>query len=149
MTATRPNLSEAAYEFCRQKKLFAGWTPETLRDYLAFHAAQGTLFLVQTAGQVRGVAIAWRDSERRIWQAACHGRHIFAWQRTDPAGDAIFLAEVVADRTATLAALARQLMAAHPDHAHKRNWTLRRGVLHRLPVNLMHRITTKETYGRS
>lgn len=104
--------------FCRARgaKLFSGFTPEVLHDYLKFHCLHGTLAFVRVAGQVAGVAIAWQTSEAKVRAAASRGGawHACDWTPTDPQGDCLFIGEVVATDATVLVNVLRGLATRHP-----------------------------------
>src|SRR5690242_6373188 len=107
---------QALAEYCQAhgRVSYRNWSPETLRDYLAFHCAQRTFAYVQTCGQIAGTGVLWQCDEREIRAAAATGKLFFNWQATNPQGDSIFLADFVCTVPGALAALVRAFMARFP-----------------------------------
>ena len=140
-TASLPTSMPQLAAWCGRQQLFANWSPETLRDYLAFHGRQRTLFVVQTSGELEGVAIAWQCRREDIWRmfnAALEGGHMFDWQPDVPGGEMLFIAEVVAKDRATLMQLCEAMAQRFPGYATMPVWTFRRKTdMHRLMPKAM------------
>lgn len=127
---------DALTGFCAGRKCFANWSPETLRDYLAFHVAQGTLCVVQTSGQVQGVAIGWQTFTQQLLAPIMRHQHLFTWRASSSIGTVIFVAEVAATSPGVLTQLCRQLALRFPEWQRKPVWTYRRGELHEFSAAL-------------
>lgn len=133
--------------FCRTRggACYAGWSPEVLRDYLAFHIRQDTFRFVRTGGQIVGCAVAWQCRLADLRAAAAAHRTFFAWQPDDPQGDALFIADVIATQHPALLALAREFPRRFPRWRELPIYTFRpqpdgRPVLKRYPVRLFHHL---------
>lgn len=119
----------------------AGWADHWEKS-LAFHATRGTLALVwqpatcnlQPATLI-GCAIAWRTTERWIWQAEHAGVSVFDWRTNNPEGDAVYLALVCTaareDARPTMRTLARYYLDRWPEWAGLKQFCHRRGKLRR------------------
>lgn len=137
--------------FCQTagRACYGNWSPETLRDYLVFHSAQGTLAWVRdtTSGpfNIIGCAVAWQCHERDL-RAVPPDRMFFDWQPDEPQGDTLFVADVVMTEWKALRSLLVALNRRFPNWNTLNIYTWRHGRLHRLPMG---RLMRKEFhYGR-
>lgn len=87
----------ALVRFCLEQggACYRGFSPEVLRDYLAFHARHGTLHWLRHHGAVVACGVAWRVNENVIRARAKTGRIIFDWTPDDPAADSIWIADII------------------------------------------------------
>lgn len=135
-------LLNALASFCRihgAPRCYQNWSPETLRDYLAFHIGQQTFAWISQPmpaapglTQILGTGVAWQCDEAEIRRRDAAGQHIFDWLPTDPASDSVFFADFVCDRGARVALLLEWFAATHPDWKRLKWFTYRRNKLIRL-----------------
>lgn len=122
---THPGITRAEVEalldelaaFCRTAgapTCYQNWTPETLRDYIAFHAGQQTFVYVRAFGVIAGTAVAWQTTEAHIRARATARNAVFNWEPADPCGDSVFVADVVATVPGALESLIAALLQKHP-----------------------------------
>jgi len=123
----------ALLEFCQTtgRACYSAYSPEVLRDYLAFHIAHGSLRFVRAPGTlaVTGCAVAWRLNECTILTQHTFDLPVFDWQPDEPQGDALFIADVVCADAATLRSLIASLAHRYPGCARLKWYTYRRGEL--------------------
>jgi hypothetical protein len=148
--AARQILTELA-QFCATagRKCYGNFSPEVLHDYLAFHIRQETLAWtrrMQNAeckmqngeGEITGVGVAWQCQQAAVLQATLAGQHFFDWQATDPNGDALFIADVVATTREASLALVQAFAARCPNWRALPVLTFRRGQLVRMqPIQVL------------
>lgn len=124
---------------------FVDWPWETLRAYLEFHIRQGTFAFVQTfvqdGRQIVGLAVAWRDRLATVRARAARGEVIFRWQPEDPAGDCVFVAEVLATVPGALGSVIAGLARAHPAWRGLPAFTCRENQLIQYPMDVVKHFT--------
>lgn len=138
--------------FCAWQPCFANWSPETLVDYVCFHARNCTVFInLDDGDNVRGVAFAWgcpASDIHGLWRTALCGAHFCQWKPSQDDAEYVFIAEVAAMDLKALRDLSRQLVARWPDWRKKQVWTFRRKVIHRIPPAVIEHFTrTEQTFG--
>lgn len=91
------------YLLRRAPENFPNWTLERLEEYVAFHVAQQTLFLVTNP---HGLLIGWQQSTnaQEKWQ----------WQKSDPSGQYWWWDQFMADSPASALAVAHAFIIRHP-----------------------------------
>lgn len=152
-------------------EVFRGVPDQWLADYLAFHRAQGTLVVAEGRSQksevggptfdpcpltsaplISGLGIGWQCHAREILDAPDYA---FRWQPTNPAGDAFFVAQLVADDAESLRSILLHYLtvfAPAPYVATGRTLRLfgqRRAGLVEYPASALRRLyqsTSKEIY---
>ena len=123
---------------------------ETVRTGLAFHALQGTLRVEWSNNNSElgtrnselprpaGLCILWQDHRDHILEREAAGEEVFHWQKTDPAGDCLYVGLVITTAPGVLARLAawfRRRFPALPEFAHRRGRLVRFHWLDRLSQN--------------
>lgn len=129
----------------------------TVWQGLAFHALHGTLRVEWQRSEDRGqksevsptsdlrsptsfpgpagLAIVWQDREEALRLREAGGKDMFRWQPTDPDGDCLYLALVIATAPGILSRLAgwfRLRFPPLPEYAHRRGKLIQHGWLNRL-----------------
>lgn len=135
-TAEAPVIQRAVEQFCARegRRCYGAFTPEVLRDYLAWHFDHGTIAWVRegqpTPGQWRitGVGVAWPTDPEDLFRAHCQTRHAFDWNYNER-GRALFIADVVATTPRAVAALLQKFNARFPGWQQRGLYTYRRGKL--------------------
>lgn len=107
--------------FCEQHgaPCFVGWPENILREYLWFHAVNGSLLYVRdTTGAIAGLAVGWQCREQNI------GRH---WQTHDPKGTVFYFDNLVCSQPGALGRIVRAFRRRFPSwkslklHANRRH----------------------------
>lgn len=111
---------------------YEGWSPQLLKDYLAFHALNKTMKWIQVGGEVRGCGVMWQCHEKDLHLAEVAGRHLFNWEPSDPSGDALFLGDFITSAPGAMACLVAEFEKCFPAWATLNWFTYRRGKLQRL-----------------
>lgn len=130
-------IRDAVVRFCRHEGAvcYQAYSDEVLGDYVDFHFQHQTLAWVRQGGphpgqwSITGVGVAWQCDAEEIFKAHCQTRNPFSWQPSNPAGRAIFIADVVALNASTLLALVQTFAQRFPDWAQRGLYTYRRGKL--------------------
>lgn len=145
---------ERLMAFCQTqgRTCYGRYSPEVLRDYLTFHIRQETLAWVrvgsgslppdakpqmpdpsrQTPDAISGCGIAWQCHAEDVIRAAVDGKTVFDWQASDPYGNAIFIADVVATNSEAALALVQRFATRFPAWREQHLYTYRHGKLVRL-----------------
>lgn len=115
--------------FCRAHgapHYYRDWSALGLLEYLNFHAQQETLQVVERAGQIIGLGLAfqWREQELRAALAA--GQPMFQWQRTDGSGDSLLLGHFISIAPGAFTELAKRFDRRFPGWRSLKVFTLRR-----------------------
>jgi hypothetical protein len=110
----------------RGRGVFGNFTPQALEDYIRFHAAQGTMSFCRADGAVTGIGFAWQLSDRELHRRHAARRAMFDWTPTDPEGDALFIANVIAVDAASRRALVLGLIKRFPGWAGLKIYTYRK-----------------------
>lgn len=119
---------------------YAGFTPDTLAEYLDWHAGQRTLFYTHRFGRLRSLATAWQCHADELESAAEAGACPFRWAPTNPAADALCIANVVALEPAALAGVMALMRARWPAWRSLALYTWRHGRLHCLSSRHLDRL---------
>jgi hypothetical protein len=117
--------------------LFAHWKPGVLLQFVEFHLAQGTLFVVDG-----GVAIAWRGCRSEFLKAVREKREVFFWQPDDPHARTLWLAEFVSVKPGALNALAKRICERFENWRRLEVLTLRGETLVSYPAERLARLLT-------
>ena len=112
-------------------RLYGGFTPEQLQDYLMFHAAQRTLSFCRENNAVTGLGVAWQMPAAEIRRRAQYRRAMFDWTATEEGADGLFIANVIALNIGARRALIGGLMKRFPGWAGLQIYTTRKAP-HRL-----------------
>lgn len=126
---------ERLIAFCQTqgRACYGRYSPEVLRDYLTFHIRQETLAWVREGTtEITGCGVAWQCHAEDVIRAAVDGKTVFDWQASDPYGDAIFIADVVAGNSQAALALVQRFAARFPAWREQHLYTYRHGKLVRL-----------------
>ncbi len=165
--AARALLQELAL-FCQRAgapHCYQNWSPETLRDYLEFHCCHDSLGFVRAFGTpqkespapaphpspltphapLQGCAVIWRTTETILRDRHANNQHIFDWQPPDPAGDSLFIADVVCLTPSALISLMCFFAKKHPDWQNLKMFTYRKRKLVRLHPRHVSRIIRRAT----
>jgi hypothetical protein len=132
--------------FCRTAgaRCYGNYSPEVLRDYLAFHLVHGTYFWTRHAGQIVGNLVAWRVNEARLRaNDAVHGQP-FDWTPDDPDADSLFVGTVIATQPGALVTLIQALTRRFPNLANLKWFTYRHGRLVTLTRPAMRRLIERQ-----
>lgn len=123
-------LVEAMVEFCWRhgtNDCYRQWPLARVRHYIRFHLAMGTLAWCRFEERtIAGVAVAWQDDEAAVRARLAKG-HGFGWQPTNPAGDCVFVAEVVCRRPGALRLVIGWLVQRWPEWRRLKILTVRAG----------------------
>lgn len=131
-------------KFCREHggDCYRGFTDDILREYLEFHIHQGTLGWLRGLGhEVLGCAVAWQCNAAEIKAAADADKYFFQWQKTNPKGDALFIADVIGLTPWAMAALIEKMDQLFPGWQQRLIYTWRHGRLVELNARTLMRIT--------
>lgn len=129
-------LFEALVRFCQNegRTCYGYYSNEVLRDYLLFHMKHDTLRWVREpeTGRIIGCGVAWRTNVQTIFQRNGENKMVFDWQPDDPAGDALFIADVIATNSKALRSLLVAMIYRYPGCGHLKWMTFRHGKLKRI-----------------
>lgn len=143
------SLLNAIASFCKlhgAPRCYQNWSPETLRDYLAWHANNNTLVWlavpvpndIQGLSAIIGTGVAWQTSEELIRRENAAGGYRFDFDGA-PAGDAVFFADIVCCQPGALESILSEFARRFPHWAKLKWFTYRRGKL--LQLTRRHLIT--------
>lgn len=107
-TAMKQDIQHELLVFVRMfgAPCFERWPSEMVETYLAFHAANQSLVYVRgRAGNIAGLAVAWRCAESRMEEH---------WVENDPTGDSIYVAHIIAADPQALLAVTAALAVQFP-----------------------------------
>ena len=85
---------------------FVNWPESVLRDYLFFHAGQGTLVLIRRGSAITGIGIGWQCFEHEIEQH---------WLPTHRDGDTFYFAHLIASEPAAVAGVVAEFRKRWPE----------------------------------
>ena len=162
---------EKLIRFCQTdgRACYGSYSPEVLRDYLTFHIRQETLawvknslkpdvaslksptsdFRLQTSDcGIAGCGIAWGWHAGDGVRAAGGGRPGFDWQASDPYGNAIFIADVVAVNRVAALALLQRFARRFPAWREQHLYTYRHGKLVMLNARTLVRFFQQQLKGK-
>lgn len=128
---------DAVVRFCAQegRDCYAAYSPEVLRDYVEFHFQHETLAWVRdgkpTPGEWRmsGCGVAWQCDPEDLFRNNGHNRCVFNWRPSNPAGRALFIADVIATNPVALATLCQAFTRRFPNWSNMPLFTYRHGKL--------------------
>lgn len=138
----------ALVAFCQSagRQCYAGYSPEVLQDYLAFHLEQCSLKYVLSpeSGQIIGCAVVWRTGTDNIVRRDAERKLIFNWQPDDPQGDALFIADVVCTAPGAAMSLFAALAERYPNAGRLKWFSYRHNKLVRLHPASIFRMLSQE-----
>lgn len=117
----------AAFARAHGSGVYGNFSPEVMRDFLAFHARQGSLrFTRDGFGRVCGLGVAWRVRSEKLLEAVQWRRPVFDWAGDDPEGDVLWIGNVIASERAMLKGMLLGLFERFPDWPRLRIFTFRK-----------------------
>ncbi len=126
--------ARAVTEFCIKHggDCFKDWPVPLVFNYVFYHLVDGGCFVVRANGEISAVMFAWGLNSKEVLARHQAALSPFAWQRSRNNEDAIFLAEVIGERS-RLGKLFKMAAAKWPDWQSKTIFTYRDGSLVELP----------------